>query len=80
MKFKSFHSMSFCSRIVHELVFKKPLNFDLAAPLGQQSMTYIKQEPWRLPSRQAEFNGTDRLGLDADSDDQAGSDWKPKLF
>ena len=30
-----------------------------------------KQEPWRLPSRQAEFNGTDRLGLDARSDYQA---------
>ena len=28
-----------------------------------------KQEPWRLPSRQAEFDGTDRL--DAHSDDQA---------
>ena len=26
------------------------------------------QEPWRLPSRQAEFNGTDRLRLDAHSD------------
>ena len=26
---------------------------------------------WRLPSRQAEFNGTDRLGLDARSDYQA---------
>ena len=30
-----------------------------------------KQEPWRRPSRQAEFNGTDRLGLDARSDYQA---------
>ena len=29
----------------------------------------IEQEPWRLPSRQAEFDGTDRL--DAHSDDQA---------
>ena len=28
----------------------------------------VQQEPWRLPSRQAEFNGTDRLGLDARSD------------
>ena len=27
---------------VHELVFKKPLNSDLAAPLGQQSIIYIK--------------------------------------
>ena len=32
---------------------------------------HTKQEPWRLPSRQAEFNGTDRLGLDARSDYQA---------
>ena len=32
---------------------------------------YAKQEPWKLPSRQAEFNGTDRLGLDARSDYQA---------
>ena len=31
----------------------------------------LKQEPWRLPSRQAEFNVTDRLGLDACSDYQA---------
>ena len=30
---------------------------------------YIEQEPWRLPSRQAGFNGTDRLRLDAHSDD-----------
>ena len=30
---------------------------------------YSQQEPWRLPSRQAEFDGTDRL--DAHSDDQA---------
>ena len=32
-----------------------------------------KQEPWRLPSRQAEFNGTDRPRLDAHSDDQAAT-------
>ena len=32
---------------------------------------YRKQEPWRLPSRQAEFNGTNRLRLDVHSDDQA---------
>ena len=25
----------------------------------------MKQEPWRLPSRQAEFDGTDSLRLDA---------------
>ena len=31
----------------------------------------IEQEPWRLPSRQAEFNGTNRLGLDVHGDDQA---------
>ena len=30
-----------------------------------------QQEPWRLPSRQAEFNATDRLGIDAHSDYQA---------
>ena len=30
----------------------------------------IKQEPWRLPSRQAEFNRTNRLRLDADSHDR----------
>ena len=32
---------------------------------------YSQQEPWRLPSRQAEFDGTDSLRLDAHSDDQA---------
>ena len=31
----------------------------------------IKQEPWRLPSRHAEFDETDSLRLDANSDDQA---------
>ena len=30
-----------------------------------------KQKPWRLPSRQAEFDGTNRLRLDVHSDDQA---------
>ena len=30
-----------------------------------------QQEPWRLPSRQAQFNGTSRLRLDVHSDDQA---------
>ena len=30
-----------------------------------------KQEPWRLPSRQAEFDGTDSLRLDAHRDDKA---------
>ena len=35
-------------------------------------MDYIlKQEPWRLPSRQAEFDETDRLKLDVHSDYQA---------
>ena len=34
-------------------------------------MQKIKQEPWRLPSRQAEFDGTDSLRLDVHSDDQA---------
>ena len=29
-----------------------------------------EQEPWRLPSRQAEFNGTNRLRFDVHSDDQ----------
>ena len=37
--------------------------------MGQR--IYIKQEPWRLPSCHAEFNGTDRLSLDAYSDYQA---------
>ena len=44
--------------LVHEPVFKKPLNFDLAAPLGQQSMIYIKLKEivsrfrkFRLPPR-----------------------------
>ena len=32
---------------------------------------YNEQEPWRPPSRQAEFNGTDRLRLDARSGYQA---------
>ena len=32
---------------------------------------YCKQEPWRLLSRQVEFDGTDSLRLDAHSDDQA---------
>ena len=32
---------------------------------------HYKQEPWRLPSRQAERDGTDSLRLDAHSDDQA---------
>ena len=32
---------------------------------------HSQQEPWRLPSRQAEFDGTDSLRLDAHSDDQA---------
>ena len=31
----------------------------------------IKQEPWRLPSHQAKFNGTDELRLDVHSDHQA---------
>ena len=31
----------------------------------------FEQEPWRLLSRQAEFDGTDSLRLDAHSDDQA---------
>ena len=35
------------------------------------AMQKIKQEPWRLPSRQAEFDGTDSLRLDRHSDDQA---------
>ena len=37
------------------------------------TFTYFnyKQEPWRLPSRQADFNGTDRLKFEAHSDDQA---------
>ena len=43
--------------------------------LNSKSVIFIilnlKQEPWRLPSRQAEFNRTDRLRLDAHSDDQA---------
>ena len=30
-----------------------------------------EQEPWRLPSRHAELNGTNRLRLDVHSDDQA---------
>ena len=29
-----------------------------------------KQEPWRLPSRQAEFDETDKLRFDAHNDDQ----------
>ena len=33
--------------------------------------TSNKQEPLRLPSRHSEFNGTDKLGLGAHSDDQA---------
>ena len=37
--------------------------------LGKLKDHKVKQEPWRLPSRQAEFNvGTDGLGLDAHSD------------
>ena len=32
---------------------------------------FLEQEPWRLPSRQAEFNGTDRRRFGAHSDDQA---------
>ena len=32
---------------------------------------HSQQEPWRLPSRQAEFNGTGRLEIDARSDYQA---------
>ena len=37
----------------------------------QDGCCSIKQEPWRLPSRQAEFDETDSLRLDAHSDDQA---------
>ena len=32
---------------------------------------HLKQEPWRLPSRQAEFNRTNRLRLNAHSHHQA---------
>ena len=31
----------------------------------------VQQEPWRLRSRQVEFDETDSLRLDAHSDDQA---------
>ena len=39
----------------------------------------IRQEPWRPPSRQADFTATDRLRLYAHGDYQ-GSDWKARLF
>ena len=39
--------------------------------LSNSKCWHNEQEPWRLLSRQAEFNGTDRLGLDARSDYQA---------
>ena len=43
------------------------------------SVCIKQQEPCRLPSRQAEFNGTDRLRLDAHSDDQAVMETKAIL-
>ena len=49
------------SAVVHHLVPKRPRFVEIMD----------KQEPGRLPSRQAGFNGTDRLKLDAHSDDQA---------
>ena len=61
---------------------KKNLNLTLSDYLTH-TMTYRKkstsgfigqQEPWRLPSRQAEFDETDRLSLMRIS----GNDWKPR--
>ena len=54
-------SISFIPAISLFFIFLK----NLTDPL------HSKQEPWRLPSRQAEFNGTDRLRLGARSDYQA---------
>ena len=50
--------------IFHLVIIQTNINFNF-------HLIHRKQEPWRLPSRQAEFNGTNRLRLDVHSEDQA---------
>ena len=43
----------------------------IQAVLSTDFMLHVQQEPWRLPSRQAEFNVPNRLRLNVHSDYQA---------